>query len=521
MTRAILQAVKRASIACLFLVLSSGAAQARDSLPDLLKRVSPAVVTILVYDSTGQRTGTGSGFFVSRNHVVSNHHVLAGAHRAEVKTASGITHAVLGVAADNKTSDLILLEVEVSEQIRPLEVIPDYPEVGERVIVVGSPLGFEQTVSDGIVSSLRVAPEFDTVIQITAPFSPGSSGSPVVNMEGKVIGVASRQMMQGQNLNFAVPGKWVLALAPERPRPLPEWAGTAEGEAAAAADSTLDRMGKEAEALLDAGKYEEALSYLTELAARYPDHPDVMVNIGSCQAHLGNWEEAIFVNERAIELKPDVANAHFNLGTANAMLGRWKEALEAYRKALELNPDDVDALAALAQAQENLGLSLEAMETCRTAIRINPNVPEPYRHMAAAHLNLGQFREAEVQARKALQINPEYVDAHHTLGLACSHLGRHQEAIDAYREALRRSPRFAEAHSNLGLSYAHLERWPEALDEYKRAVRLKPDKVEFHYNLGIAYFRLGDKASALDEHTIIQNLDRKDLADQLIRIIYE
>ena len=81
------------------------------------------------------------------------------------------------------------------------------PEIGEKVVVIGSPLGLEQTAADGIVSAIRQYRSFQKVIQITAPISPGSSGSPVVNMRGEVIGVAFMLMSAGQNLNFCVPGE--------------------------------------------------------------------------------------------------------------------------------------------------------------------------------------------------------------------------------------------------------------------------------------------------------------------------
>lgn len=96
--------------------------------------------------------------------------------------------------------------------MRPLSINASLPEVGERVVVIGSPLGLEQTVSDGIVSAVREVSAFGTIIQITAPISPGSSGSPVVNMKGEVIGVATFQSMIGQNLNFAIPGERIAKL---------------------------------------------------------------------------------------------------------------------------------------------------------------------------------------------------------------------------------------------------------------------------------------------------------------------
>lgn len=496
-------------------------AHAQESLPALIKSIKPAVVTIAGFDSAGQSLGTGTGFFVRKNQLVTNYHVLAGAHRAEVKTARGNTYSVLGISAENRPGDLLMLTVEIPEEIDPLDVLSDLPEVGERVIVVGSPYGLEQTVSDGIVSSLRLAPAIDTVIQVTAPFSPGSSGSPVINMQGKVIGVASSQMMGGQNLNFAVPGKWVLSLSPENPTPLAEWTRNAAGKVSVAAiNLTLEALGKRGEALMSTGEYEKALTCFQSMAEQNQDLPDVWIKMSTCQAHLGHWDESITLSERALELNPELPEAHYNQGVASGMLGRWKEAFEAYRRTLETEPDNVDALAGLAETLVHLGRSEEAIESCRKAIQLDPKAPRPHRNLADAEMSLGRYDEALVEAKQALDLDPGYVDAFHTLGLAYSYLERHQEAIDAYQEAIRRLPQYAEAHSNLGLAYAHQGQWSVAIQEYKETIRLKPDMAEAHYNLGVAYFRTGDKASALDEYKILQGLN-EDLANRFFEIIYE
>ena len=313
------------------------------------------MVTVAAYDSTGRMNGAGSGFFIRRNHLVTNYHVLEGAERADIKTINGNRYDVQVILAEDKESDLILLQADIIDPFIPLEVIQDFPEVGERVVVVGSPFGFEQTVSDGIVSALRLAPGFDTVIQITAPFSPGSSGGPVINLKGKVIGVASRQIQEAQNLNFAVPGKWVLALVPGKPRPLEEWARSLKKQKPTVLlEPTIEQLGKKGEALQEAGKYEEALSYFERAVKQNSDIPELWVNIGSCQAHLGHWEEAVNVTQVAIGLKPDLAIAHYNLGGAYGMLGRWEDALKTYQKTVQLSPNDADAYAGLAWAMANL-----------------------------------------------------------------------------------------------------------------------------------------------------------------------
>jgi S1-C subfamily serine protease len=185
----------------------------RDDLPGLVKRVQPAVVTVIAYNAQGEALFQGSGFFISPGgSFLTNCHVLAQAARAEVRTAEGRCYPVQGVVAVDRYWDLVVAAVSIPPgEVSGLSITPAVPEVGERVAVVGSPLGLEQTLSDGVVSAIRRT-SGGTYLQISAPVSTGSSGSPVINMKGEVVGVASLQVIKGQNLNFAVPGGRALAL---------------------------------------------------------------------------------------------------------------------------------------------------------------------------------------------------------------------------------------------------------------------------------------------------------------------
>lgn len=200
-----------------------GLAHAQENLPQLVRRIRSAVVTVIAYDASGKIKGQGSGFFVDSNRFLTNYHVLAGASRAEVKTSDGKCYSVERIVAQDKAGDLIIATTEnpfVDIGRSNLKISEVLPDVGERVIVIGSPLGLEQTLSEGVVSAVRNIPDLGEILQITAPISPGSSGSPVVNVRGEVVGVATLQLAKGQNLNFAMPGPRVMALL-QKPVKLP------------------------------------------------------------------------------------------------------------------------------------------------------------------------------------------------------------------------------------------------------------------------------------------------------------
>jgi hypothetical protein len=173
--------------------------------------VSRAIVSVLVTTSDG-KTAQGSGFFVdSTGHLVTNYHVIEDASAAIVKTSDGGFYEVDGTLAVDKEHDLAILKVLGSNFASVSLGNSDAVSIGDKVYAVGSPLGLQTTVSDGIVSSIR---ELDSgrLIQTTAPISHGSSGGPLLNVRGEVIGVTALQIEGGQNLNFAIPSKLIRPL---------------------------------------------------------------------------------------------------------------------------------------------------------------------------------------------------------------------------------------------------------------------------------------------------------------------
>ena len=194
--------------------------RAQEDLPALIKKIQPAVVTIIGYSADDKHIRLGSGFFVSEDgQVITAWHVLQGVARAELKLPRGERYPLTTVLAEDQKADLLKLSVHIPGGTPFLKVADIRPQVGEHVLVVGSPMGLEESVSEGLVSAIRNIKDRGEFLQISAPISPGSSGGPVVNLQGRVIGVAAFQV-RGQNINFAVLGGRILALRDGPPRPL-------------------------------------------------------------------------------------------------------------------------------------------------------------------------------------------------------------------------------------------------------------------------------------------------------------
>ena len=157
------------------------------SLPALVKIVRQSVVQIVGYKD-GKIVQTGSGFIAENGAVVTNFHVINGIDDAFIKLSNGARKHVLGLAHYSEGTDIAVLLVPQVDGIRGLSLAPSLPEVGERIYVIGNPEIFTGTLSDGLVSALR-HDDYGALVQITAPISHGSSGSPVFDNGGLVIGL--------------------------------------------------------------------------------------------------------------------------------------------------------------------------------------------------------------------------------------------------------------------------------------------------------------------------------------------
>jgi len=204
------------SILTLFLLTSfSVISFGQVSFKDLIAINEKAVFSVFTYDDFGVPSGSGTGFFISSSGTgITNFHVLKGASTAIIKLNDKTTYKITEIIESNQDADLIKFKIENGNALAfPfLTVKTTELQKGEKIFVIGNPHGFESSVSEGIVSSLRETEGYEQVIQITAPISPGSSGSPVMTMDGKVIGVATFQYTEGQNLNFAVAAKMISKL---------------------------------------------------------------------------------------------------------------------------------------------------------------------------------------------------------------------------------------------------------------------------------------------------------------------
>ena len=432
-------------IVLVFCTISTVPAQ---TAPQIAEKALAATVYLEMQDSNGVPLGFGSGFFVRDNLIATNYHVIEGAARGTAKLVGRFsTYTIEGVTATDQTNDLALLKVTMSG-INPLPLGNSSDlKIGETVYVAGNPRGLEGTFSNGIISSRRDQYTKER-LQMTAPISPGSSGGPVLNSKGEVIGVSFMTLVGGQNLNFAIPSRYLTELLTESTPAKP----LAEGNRSISAET-----------------------YLTW---------------GDTKYDLGDYKGAIADYDSAIHLKPDYAKAYYNRGLAKYKLGQHFAAIADYDSAIRLKPDYANAYNNRGIAKGELGQHFAAIADYDNAIRLNPDHATAYYNRGIAKGDLGQHSAAIADYDSAIRLNPDYDSAYNNRGVAKSRLGQHFAAIADFDRAIRLNPDHADAYYNRGLAKCSLDQYLAAIADFDRAIRLKPDHAIAYLNRGVAKTRL-------------------------------
>lgn len=241
-------------------------------------------------------------------------------------------------------------------------------QVGERIYAMGAPKGLELTLSEGLMSGLRDK-EGVRIIQTTAPISPGSSGGGLFDVQGKLVGITTFYLAEGQDLNFALPGDWVLALDYHE----------------ISAGSKVDANSPKFKALAWAIRGKEA-------------------------ATAGNYEQALVAWRKAVRLTPDDAAAWGLLALVCNKLGQHQQALGAAREAMRLKPDSAEVWAVLGTVYVNLGQHQQAAEASREATRLKPGIAVAWNNLGVTYALQGNRSKVMEVFQQLTTLDPELAD---------------------------------------------------------------------------------------------------------------
>lgn len=488
---------------------------------------SKSVVAVMTFDRNGKPLSQGSGFAVRQDAIVTNFHVVDGASEIKVKAGQSLLH-IEGIIHADKTNDLVILKVKAFK-LTPLHLgLLNKLKIGEKVYVISSPKGFENTISDGILSGIRTIEDRTKVLQLTAPVSPGSSGGPVFNENGEVVGVVTFLVKEAQNLNFAMPIDLLLEhISSKKVQAL----DTVNLDYKATSDYWVN-LGWQ---YWGSHRLKEASEAFGAAIKANPKDPSAYYGLGIAYLDLGMLKDAIVALMRAVELKPQSSRGRAKLGLAYMKTGMKKEAfrefkiaLDAAEKAIKVNPEDIDLYLDLAEIYTYLGKKKEAVNIYLAALNIDPTDPNIHLSLGTLYFNLGMMQEMEDSLKKAVvglkaltAKEPGNLWACYNLGSALAAMNLNEDAINAFRQVIAINPNSELGYIGLGSLLIGNGRPQEGIEMMKKAISINPDNSIAHLQMCYAYYSLGKQREALEACKMAIKLSSDDLAYFQLGLIYD
>ena len=464
------------------------------------------------------RHGAASGFFVEPDKIATNIHVVAQPGPVFIKSADKKRiWTVEGVTAFDVKNDLALLKITGEDGTPSLLGDSDAVAVGDTVIVTGYPNG-KYKITKGIVHRVR---NNDKWLQMEIALSGGSSGSPVQDSKGEIIGVVS-----------AVEDPYSYVIPSNALRTLIAQSGPVEP--------------------------------LTQWRKREPIRAYIYSVRGQRKYNANHYDDAIADFDKAIKLYPQKADAYYNRGLAKFTIGdlkfaqgnlaeAWKlyeAGIEDSTQAIKLNPEDAYAYHNRAGGKFRLGQSKAnqgdiakgqryyqgAIQDWTQVIKLNPELTDPYNNRGIARVTLGESKAAQgdivgAQAlytsaiedcTQAIKLYPKSAEPYINRGYAQFRLGKtkadHQDlagaqelyaaAIRDFTEAIGLAPESAYAYGNRGVAKAALGDAEGAIKDFDAAIQINPEYTEIYYDRGRAKEILGQAEAARADFEKVKKLNR-------------
>lgn len=378
--------ILRACTHITLLAVAGSAVSGQERASEIYKSVERSVFLISVQDKSGSTISVGSGFVINKGLLATNWHVVKGGKAVLVL---GDVSVPLEVTRRDIVADLAIVLVAAEITAAPLKLAEKDAAPGDSIFVIGNPEGLEKTISTGVVSGIREIGG-RKLLQISAPISPGSSGGPVLNSAGDVVGVTVAMLTEGQNLNFAVPATALRQMLTSSEGPSSGFPSSRQG------NSTGDR---EVNSLLvevqELAKAEKGLQYSADTDSEYQKvHSRILEKLSTGLDELDLSQSALLnLAVQAAQEDPDLE-------------------IKAAEKALEvgssaeaefLKGDGLESKYWFAQGEEKLRLAKDAADAFRVAVQLARS-PEPkaYLGLANALETVGKIAEAEKYFSQAL-----------------------------------------------------------------------------------------------------------------------
>lgn len=480
----------------------------------LIPQIKDAVFTVYAEDENKQVYASGSGFFVSSTGVgITNFHVLQGASGGHITCADGTEFRIKHIIDYNPEYDIIKFQVSpVNGYIfKSLQIQSQLPLQGEFIVNYSNPLGtYANTVSTGIVSAIREYKGYEKVLQITAPISHGSSGSPVMNKQGEVVGIATFGNEEGQSLNFAVSILQLQKMTRSLSLPIADMQKNPKETEMIKRGQTLALQGqyKDAFEMFDRAIQLDSLNYLAYFyrglwhCRTEGDLAGIADLMEACSLDTMCYDCFLKTGEY---LKNAMIKIHDNLNEIpDPFIG---QAILCYNRCIELDPNRPETygdfgymllhVASNRQQPQLLETSLGLLNIC---IELLPTSAIYYLYRAEVYKDMKDYGRALIDCDKAIEINRNYWRPYFIKGIIQSQkLGQYEEGILTYLRAESLAPNDeykAQVQGFIGDAYANKYMYGQnknikdlrmALNYYEKAYQIQPSPINKH---NIDYVRM-------------------------------
>ena len=449
-----------------FALVSSLAAA--DAPEQVLLQVAPSIVVVDISDIYGKPIEQRSGVVTDVGQVITICQGIQKDRNLQVWQAGSAFKAKLRYV--DTARDLCQLSVPRLRAPPTILGTTQGLKVGQRVYAVGASKDQEPDLNEGLISSLRPY-EGAQYIHTSAVISPSSRGGGLFDDQGKLVGIATSESIEGRNANFALPVDWIreLPIAAKATRAVPK------------KESGLDRLNRSI-ALEKKGSWQGLLKLSQQWTKSEPGNTVAWFNLGVAQAGLKQYDRAIRAYRESIRIRPEYADAWYNLGVAYFNLKQHAQGMHAYQEALRIQPEGAEAWRTLGAVYSGLKQPDQAVHAYREPARIQPESADAWYNLGNAYYDLQQYDQAVQAYRESLRIRPENANAWYNLGVTYDELKQQEQAIRAYQEALRIQPRYAMAWYDLGRIYYFQGERDKVREIYQTLRKIDPARADQYFN---------------------------------------
>ncbi|MBN1223346.1 MAG: tetratricopeptide repeat protein [Candidatus Aminicenantes bacterium] len=525
--RPIIAALIFAFVPCLFLFSQS------DDASNILAKNQEGVIAFVVIGKEDNEIAKGTGFLIGQEVMLTGYNLISQAEKAEGRDFKGKKVKMEGIWSVDKEHNIALVKVNrKSPQLTMGD--PFAAGIGNKIFAVGGNETGQIQVMEGTLEKVTEYAPNKRIFETSLATGETFSGAPVLNSEGKVIGILLQLDLQTK---IVLPITYVQGMSKKsspvkfKDRQAEDYFETYEGAYLAARIFTAIDRNTQAE------------KHLKKVLNIKPDELDAHLLLSAIYLNQRNYSSAVTTLKKIIELKPDLASAYSGLGEVYIKMRKWGEALAPLQKAAELNQEYKEAYFLMGTAYQELKAFEKAIEAYDNYLGRNPDKKgEAYYQLGLCQMELSQFDRASASLAKANTENPgdsqilnklaeayqksdQYDNAaqtymklaevrpsdskyyYNTIVRMYDDAGQTDMAISTIKKMIEVNPQDADAIYNLGYMYIKLEKWPEAADVFRQAIEVKPDFIYAYSNLGFSLTKMKKFNDAIEAYKKLVEVD--------------